>query len=206
MKNMPVEIVQAVDRDERYLKNYEKQTKIWKREVARSHKKMLRRPKDTLMRRSDAFAEEQVGKSGVLLKENTHYKSINDWYSSLRNDEKSNEKHTNFIQRASGKFPIYVHETCQYKDFNIVKRPMDLEMFEDNNTENSCMRHLKNNKTQLNALERVRSMGNLIIKGKNKFQSEIDYIRRIPENKRFIVKNNDSEEPLIEENQTIDLL
>ena len=102
-----------------------------------------------------------------------------------------------------GKYPIYVHETWHFRDTHIVKRPKDLEIFEDHNAKIRCLRHLKNSKTQAKAMERINSMGSLIVKGNNKFQEEINYIRSIPEDKRFIVKNMESNEPSDDESEIL---
>ena len=39
----------------------------------------------------------------MLVKENTNYKSMNNWYASLRKNKKEDMRQSNFIERSSGK-------------------------------------------------------------------------------------------------------
>ena len=67
-------------------------------------------------------------------------------------------------------------------------------MFEDHNDKIRCLKHLKNSNGRVKAMERIKSVENLMIKGVNKFEKEINYVRSIPENKRYIIRNRDEEE------------
>ena len=61
------------------------------------------------------------------------------------------------------------------------------------------MKHLIRSEGVLNVTksqERIDLLDNLLIKGTNKFNSEIEAIKRIPEDKRFIIKNIDCIQPL----------
>ena len=61
MKSIPMEFIHLADKDERYLKNYQKQRRIWKKRVVSISKQLKsKNPNESLMRSSDAFAEEQL--------------------------------------------------------------------------------------------------------------------------------------------------
>lgn len=136
-KELPLEAIHYADKEERYLKNYEKARKDWKqRAVSMTHKLKRKSPEQSIIRTSDVFAEMQVVKTGTLTGDNSYYQNMNNWYGELRNDKKDKEKRSNFIQRNSGLFPIYVHETCHFRDINIIKKPKELEMFTDHNLKN----------------------------------------------------------------------
>lgn len=198
VKELPLEFIHNTDKEQRYLNNYEKARKDWKqRAVSLTHRLKRKSPDQSLMGASDAFAEMQVAKTGALTSNSSYYQSMNNWYGELRNNKKDVEKRSNFIQCNSGVFPIYVHETCHFRDMNIIKKPKELEMFKDNNLKNPCLKHLLKSQGDLKPLkviERINSMGDLIVKGSNKFETEIDFIRRIPEDNRFIIKNMDEAE------------
>lgn len=173
-KDFPREFIHVIDKEERYLENYEKQRKSWKQNTIslsqRAHNKF---PENSVMRRSDAFSEMQLIKQGSLTNDQSNYKSMNSWYSSLRKAKGSEEMHSNFIQRNTGLFPIYIHETCQNRQPDIIKRPKDLELFQNHNIEIPCLKHLKTNRNHLESLKtvkRISSMEDLIIKGNNKFE------------------------------------
>lgn len=148
------------------------------------------------MRRSDAFAETQLAKTGKLVQENSFYSSMNNWYGELRQNKDKYERHSNFIERSLGVNPIYVHETCHFRDTNIIKKPKDLELFDNRNLKNPCMKHLRRSTGDLKPLkvqQRINALDELMIKGSNKFDTEIDYIRSIPETERYIIKNMEGE-------------
>jgi len=196
-RNFPREFLHNTNKDQRYLNNYEKQRERWKKNAKSLTRKVNKNSfQDSLMRRSDAFAEMQVAKSGKLVKESTYYNNMNDWYGDLRQGKDQYERRSNYIEHAVGTFPIYVHETCHFRDINIIKRPKDLDIFENQNTENPCLKHLKRSHRSMKSqkvIDRINSVGNLYIKGTNKFVSEIDYIRSIPEDNRYMVKNENEE-------------
>ena len=122
MKNIPLEFTHSLDKDERCLHKFEKQTKDW-RDSAVEISKIIpsKSPETSILRRSDAFSEVELRKVGKISSEATYYKSMNSWYANLRQNKKSFEKRSNFIERNPGRFPIYVHETCHFKDVELVK-------------------------------------------------------------------------------------
>ncbi|CAI2363893.1 unnamed protein product [Moneuplotes crassus] len=195
LKNAPKEFLHWQDKDSRFLQNYEKQRKTWRNKAMSLGKKINSRdPRDNLIKKSDAFHEETLVKSGALSPEKNYYKSMNSWYASLRKTNKEDARHSNFIKNSDGKDPIYIHETCHFRDLNIIKRPKELEMFENHNSKSRCLKHMPNTKQSIKAIQRINSVGSLMIKGVNKFDREMEYIKSIPEDKRFIVDNIPEEE------------
>jgi hypothetical protein len=173
-RDFPREFIHEQDKEERYLENYEQQRKKWKKSVISiTHRSHNKSPRNNVMASSDAFAEMQVAKRGSLTDGKSYYKSMNNWYASLRKSKESEENHSNFIERNIGVFPIYVHETCHNRQPDIIKRPTELELFENQNIELPCLKHIKNEKNNLEPLkiiERIKSMRTLMVKGCNKFE------------------------------------
>ena len=61
------------------------------------------------------------------------------------------------------------------------------------------MKHLIKSQGKLSIVksqERIDLLDNLLVKGINKFDSEIEAIKRIPENKRFIINNIANVKPI----------
>ncbi|CAI2365793.1 unnamed protein product [Moneuplotes crassus] len=190
LKNAPKEFLHWKDKDSRFLRNYETQRKNWKKKAIFLGKKIkAKSPCESLMRKSDTFVEEQLIKTGGLETEKNYYKSMNNWYASLRKSNKEETRHSNFIQKAKGRDPIYVHETCHFRDLNIIKRPKELDLFEEHESLPRCYKHMNVNNQSIKTLERINSVGKLMVQGFNKFDREMEYVKRIPEEERFIVDN-----------------
>ena len=76
MKNIPLEYMHSIDKDERFLKKFEKQSKDWKHSTIEISKSVpSKSPENSIMRRSDAFSEIEYRKAGWIAEENTYYKS-----------------------------------------------------------------------------------------------------------------------------------
>lgn len=66
-KDCPMEFIHNVDKDERFLKHYDKTRKIWhKQAVKLARQTEMKSPEDTVMRSSDTFSELKILKTGKL--------------------------------------------------------------------------------------------------------------------------------------------
>lgn len=172
MKNWPQEFTHNIDREERYLKNYEKIRKIWHSKAVNLSKMLHKeKPEETLMRSSDTFSEYQVLKSGSLMKKSDYNKKLSQ------------------------------------RDFNVCTKPNELEIFKDHKLVHPCLRHIRRSTDNIKAikfLEKIESFKDLIVKGNNKFEAEIEFVKSIPESNRFIIKKYQQNGNENEENEEID--
>ena len=103
MKNIPLEYTHSLDKDERFLKKFEQQTKDWRNSAIEMSKIVPNKsPQSSILRRSDAFSEVELRKAGKISSESTYYKSMNSWYANLRQSNKEDARRSTYIQRNPG--------------------------------------------------------------------------------------------------------
>ena len=103
MKNIPLEYTHSLDKDERFLKKFEQQTKDWRNSAIEMSKIVPNKsPQSSILRRSDAFSEVELRKAGKISSESTYYKSMNSWYANLRQSNKEDAKRSTYIERNPG--------------------------------------------------------------------------------------------------------
>ena len=83
----------------------------------------------------------------------------------------------------------------------MLNKPSALKLFQDHNQDNPWIKHIIRSEGKLKAAksqEKIDRLDGLFIKGINKFETEIEAIKRIPEEHRYIIENT-------EENKFLDV-
>lgn len=86
------------------------------------------------------------------------------------------------------------------RDFDVCTKPHALDTFKDHNIRHPCMRHLRRSAEDIKSikfLQKIESLKDIMVKGSNKFQSEIEYVRSVPESERYMIQNVENEPKVV---------
>jgi hypothetical protein len=198
-------------RDNRFLENYENNRKRWQKYASVLSKKAGRKsPENSIINASDFYVEDLQKKEDFDgVQDNNLQRKINGWYGTLRLSPLDGKLNRNYIPMGKdGK--IGASETIHNQSSMLMKKPKELFLFANRPRGTSLLDRLGESKETLDfslmyknkhlatnlirGSEKIAEMDNLFIKGTSKFESEIGYCLRIPENQRLLVRSRDDVE------------
>lgn len=151
------------------------------------------RPEESLINTSDFFIENLQKKEDTddVLDKNLQHK-IHGWYGTLRLSPLDGKLNRNYVPMGSGT-NISASETIHNLTKLQMKKPKELMLFSNKPKPTSILESLSKKDGKLSATDRhINEMDELFIQGKSKFNSEVEYCMKIPENQRVYIKTKDA--------------
>lgn len=150
-------------------------------------------PEYSLINTSDFFIENLQKKEDTddVLDKSLQHK-LHGWYGTLRLSPLDGKLNRNYVPMNSGT-NIWASETIHNVTKLQMKKPKELMLFTKNPKPTSILESLNNKDGKITITNKhIKEMEELFIQGKSKFNSEVEYCMKIPENQRVFIKTKEA--------------
>jgi hypothetical protein len=121
---------------------------------------------------------------------NSMQHKLNNWYGTLRFSSYDAGKRGNFIPMKGEGF-IAASDTVHMKHKLQILKPKEFLLFNSKPKGTSILNRLAQSRAALSKLNQIDQMSNLYVQGTSKFDSEVEFTKRVPEKGRYIIRNRD---------------